>query len=89
MLYVGSRVGFREADLRASLTRLEELGVVVHDARTCWDTAATLKRRHTMALGDTYALATAVDIDGTLLIGADDDFDAVDVAVERFRTERV
>jgi len=89
VLYVGTRVGFRETDLRASLTRLEALGVAVHDSRACWDTAATLKRRHTMALGDAYALATARDVGGTLLVGADADFDSVDVSVERFRTEPV
>ncbi|TQQ81920.1 type II toxin-antitoxin system VapC family toxin [Halonotius roseus] len=89
VLYVGTRVGFREADLRASLTRLEELGVAVHDPQACWDTAATLKRTGTMALGDAYALATAIDVDGTLLIGADADLDSVDASVERFRTEAV
>ncbi|WP_253739203.1 type II toxin-antitoxin system VapC family toxin [Halohasta salina] len=89
VLYVGSRVGFRWNDLQASLRRLEELGVVVHDSRECWDTAANLKRQYTMALGDAYALATANDVGGTLLVGADDDFDDVDASVERFRTDPV
>lgn len=87
VLYVGSRVGFRWDDLQASLERLEALGVVVSDPRDCWETAAELKQRYPMALGDAYALATAIDVDGTLLVGADDDFDGVDAAIERFRPD--
>ncbi|SDD93402.1 PIN domain-containing protein [Natrinema hispanicum] len=85
VLYVGSRVGFHPADVRASLERLEELGVSVFDPRECWDGAAALKEAYTMALGDAYALATADAVDGTLLVGADDDFDDV----VRFRDEPV
>jgi predicted nucleic acid-binding protein len=40
-----------------------------------------------MSLGDAYALATAEAVDGTLLAGADDDFDEVDASVERLRHE--
>jgi len=87
VLYVGSRVGFRPADVRASLERLEELGVSVFDPRECWDGAAALKEAYTMALGDAYALATADAVDGTLLVGADDDFDDVEDDVVRFRDE--
>lgn len=89
VLYVGSRVGFPVDDVRASLERLEELGVTVHDSRACWETAAVLKEAHNMALGDAYALATADAVDGTLLVGADDDFDAIEGEVERFRDEPV
>lgn len=89
VLYVGSRVGFPVDDVRASLERLEELGVTVHDSRACWETAAVLKEAHNMALGDAYALATADAVDGTLLVGADDDFDAIEEEVERFRNEPV
>ena len=89
VLYVGSRVGFRPADVRASLERLEELGVTVFDPRECWDGAAALKEAYTMALGDAYALATADAVDGTLLVGADDDFDDVEDDVVRFRDEPV
>ena len=87
VLYVGSRVGFHLDDVRASLDRLEELGVAVYDARECWEIAAALKEAHTMALGDAYALATADAVDGTLLVGADDDFDELEDDVERFRDE--
>lgn len=87
VLYVGSRAGFRPEDVRASLTRLEELGVTVSDPTACWETAAVLKDAHSLALGDAYALATADAVDGTLLAGADDDFDDVTASVERFRDE--
>lgn len=87
VLSVGSRVGFRPEDVRASLERLEELGVTVYDPRTCWEVAAALKGAYTMALGDAYALATAEAVDGTLLVGADDDFDEVDDDVLRFRDD--
>lgn len=87
VLYVGSGVGFRWEDLTASLDRLEAIGVAVYESRDCWETAAEIKRRHPMALGDAYALATAESVDGTLLVGADDDFDGVDAPIERFRTE--
>ncbi|AFZ72829.1 type II toxin-antitoxin system VapC family toxin [Natronobacterium gregoryi] len=87
ILYVGSRVGFRPDDVRASLNRLEELGVAVYDPRECWEIAAALKEAYTMALGDAYALATAESVDGTLLVGADNDFDELEDDVERFRDE--
>lgn len=87
VLYVGSRVGFRPDAVRASLDRLEDLGVEVFDPRECWEIAAALKEAYGMSLGDAYALATADAVDGTLLVGADDDFDDVTVAVERFRDE--
>lgn len=89
VLYVGSRIGFRWDDLHASLSRLETLGVAVYDPRECWEAAAALKSAHTMALGDAYALATADAVDGTLLVGADADFDGVSVPIERIRDEPV
>ena len=87
ILYVGSRIGFAPDDVRASLNRLEELGVEVRDPTDCWETAAVLKEAYSMALGDAYALATAEAVGGTLLAGADDDFDDVDAEIERFRDE--
>lgn len=87
IVYVGARVGFHRAALLDSLRRLADLGVSIYEAANCWETAATLKADHTMALGDAYALATARAVDGTLLVGADSDFADVPVAVERFREE--
>ena len=89
VLYVGSRIGFPWDDLNASLRRLETLGVAVHDPRECWEAAAALKSAHTMALGDAYALAAADAVDGTLLVGADADFEGVSITIERFREEPV
>ncbi|MFP8956542.1 type II toxin-antitoxin system VapC family toxin [Natrialbaceae archaeon A-CW3] len=89
ILYVGSRIGFDERDVRASLTRLEELGVDVCDPTDCWVHAARLKASYRIPLGDAYALGTAESVDGTLLVGADDDFSSqrIDEAVIRFRDE--
>lgn len=85
--YVGSRVGFSPVDVRASLGRLEELGVTVHDPRECWEGATALKEAYTMALGDAHVLATADAVNGTLLIGADDYFDELEDNVVRFRDD--
>lgn len=55
-----------------------------------WQTAAWYKREHACALGDAYSLATADELDATLLVGADDDFETVEsVTVEQFRTDAV
>lgn len=85
--YVGSRVGFAWSDVKAGLARLEGLGVRVYDASDCWKTAALLKDTHGVPFGDAYSLATADAVDGTLLVGADDDFDDIDISVEGFRDE--
>ncbi|KDE58091.1 hypothetical protein EL22_07155 [Halostagnicola sp. A56] len=87
VLYVGSRIGFPTDAVRSSLERLEELGVDIYAPGECWETAAVLKEAHNMALGDAYALATADALEGTLLVGADDDFDEIDEGIERFRDE--
>lgn len=67
---------------------LEESGIRRVDTEETWLHAADFKVRYAPALGDAFALGTAVYVDGTLLVGADDDYDAVtDVAITRFRTE--
>lgn len=66
---------------------LDAIGVTVVEAGPCWRATARYKRKANPSLGDAFALATAEHVDGTLLAGGDDDFDAVsDVPVERFRT---
>jgi len=58
------------------------------DTEETWRHAADCKFRYSPALGDAFALGTAVHVDGTLLVGADDDFDAItDVPVVRFRAD--
>lgn len=89
ILYVGSRIGFRWEDVQRSLDRLEELGVRVYPVESCWERAAAFKEAYAIALGDSFALATADAVDGTLLVGADDDFDGVNVPIERIRDEGV
>jgi len=68
------------------LGELQASGVNQVKASACWRDAARYKREHQVALGDAYSLATAAGVDGTLLVGGDDDFDGVeDVNVVRFR----
>lgn len=67
---------------------LAESGIRRVDTEETWSAAADFKYRYAPALGDAFALATAATLDGTLLAGADDDYDDVtEVAVTRFRTE--
>ena len=67
---------------------IEETGLGRIDTAETWRFAADYKYRHSPALGDAFALATAESVDGTLLVGADDDYDDItDVPVERFRVE--
>lgn len=67
---------------------LEESGIRRVDTAEVWPEAADFKFRYSPALGDAFALGTAAHVDGTLLVGADDDYDSVtDVDIERFRTE--
>ena len=94
--YVAARKASPEqAD--AHIRRLRELGLSEYEVDGLWRTAAELKRRHALAVGDAYAVAAAADLDAdedvTLLVGADDDFDAVENdpdrqhLIERFRTD--
>lgn len=79
-----------EARADAVVDVLAESGIRRVDTEETWSLAAEFKARYAPALGDAFALATAASLDGTLLAGADDDYDAVDdVAVTRFRTDGV
>ncbi|MFC3959065.1 PIN domain-containing protein [Halovivax cerinus] len=67
---------------------LEESGIRRVDTDATWPVAADFTFRYAPALGDAFALGTAAHLDGTLLVGADDDYDDVtDVPITRFRTE--
>jgi PIN domain nuclease of toxin-antitoxin system len=69
---------------------LDESGIRRVDTDETWSRAAEFKFRYTPALGDAFALGTAAHVDGTLLVGADDDYDGVTgVTIARFRTEPV
>jgi predicted nucleic acid-binding protein len=74
----------------AVVTVLEESGIRRVDTDDVWPVAAGLKFRYAPALGDAFALGTAAQLDATLLVGADEDYEGVDdVSVTRFRTEPV
>lgn len=67
---------------------LEESGIRRVDTEETWPLAADFKFRYSPALGDAFALGTAANVNGMLLVGADDDYDEVtDISITRFRTE--
>lgn len=67
---------------------LAESGLSRVDTDETWQFASEIKSRYSIALGDAFAVATAKSVDGTLLVGADDDFDDVStVPITQFRTE--
>jgi len=67
---------------------LEESGIRRVDTEHTWPLAAEFKFSHAPALGDAFALGTAAHVEGTLLVGADDDYDTItEVPITRFRTE--
>lgn len=68
------------------VTWLTELGLTFVDVNDVWEAASEYVLTHNPALGDAFALATAEQLDATLLIGGDDDYaEVTDVATERFR----
>ncbi|AZQ14296.1 PIN domain-containing protein [Halorubrum sp. PV6] len=67
---------------------LEQSGISRVDTEHTWPLVAEFKFSHAPALGDAFALGTAAHVDGTLLVGADDDYDSItEVPITRFRTE--
>lgn len=67
---------------------LEESGVRQTGTQAVWPMAADFNFHHALALGEAFALGTAAHVDGTLLVGANDDYDDVtDVRIDRFRTD--
>ena len=87
------------AEIRYTLTRkydrptaddyldwLDDLGIETRAVDAVWIEASEYILAYNPALGDSFALATAEDIDATLIVGGDDDYDDVsDVPIERFR----
>jgi predicted nucleic acid-binding protein len=67
---------------------IRRFGIEILESMETWQTASMIKHTHSIALGDSYAVAAADHYEGTLLVGADDDFDSItEVSIERFRTE--
>jgi predicted nucleic acid-binding protein len=83
----------RKYDRQTADTFLEWLwmiGVTAVDAETVWENAADYVIDYNPALGDSYAVATAAAVDGTLIVGGDSEYDDIDdVPIERFRDHGV
>lgn len=71
-----------------AIQTLKNHGFDIIDSDTTWQRAGLFKHEYSPALGDSYSLATADQVDGTLIVGADDDFDSITgVSIERFRSD--
>jgi predicted nucleic acid-binding protein len=67
---------------------LFDLGMTPIDVDAVWMEASEYVIEYNPALGDSFALATAQHVGGTLLVGADDDYDEItEDSIERFREE--
>jgi predicted nucleic acid-binding protein len=65
---------------------LDDLGLQSVGVVDTWRRASAVVVEHNPALGDAFALATAAVVEGMLVVGGDDDYDAItDVPIERFR----
>jgi predicted nucleic acid-binding protein len=89
--YVALREGVPEHVVSEFIDRLADNGIETFEAERCWFHAAAFKDEYTIPLGDAFALATARVNDGSVLVGADDDFDEIsdEVRVIPFRDEPV
>lgn len=90
--YVSVRLGSK-AKADTFIHYLQQKGLNIVDAGRVWESAADYKDQYKMSLADAYATASATTIGGTLLVGADDDFDEIltstDIDIERFRENSV
>ena len=78
--------GTQRAD--AVVDVLDESGIRRVDTEQTWPSAADFKFQYAIALGDAFALGTADHVDGTLLVGAHDDYeDITEVPITRVRAE--
>lgn len=65
---------------------LLDVGIDPVDIDLLWEAASDFVIDVNPALGDAFALATAAELDATLIVGGDDDYDDVeDVSLHRFR----
>jgi predicted nucleic acid-binding protein len=65
---------------RRDVLALQRHGVTL--VQPSWETVAEIKASGNIALGDAYAVALAAERDATLVVGADDDFDSLPLAVD-------
>jgi len=84
---VPTDTSLREAD--RDLRALERRGLDIESAD--WRLAAEVKAHGNISLADAYAVALARERDATLVVGADDDFDELPVAIDlrQFRDQGV
>lgn len=81
---IGRELGREVAD--RYIRWILDIGVQPMGIDTIWADTADYILEHNPALGDSFALATANSLDASLLIGGDDDYDAItDVRIIRFR----
>lgn len=70
---------------------IRQFGIEVVECIGVWETAGNIKYDYQTSLADAYAVATVDDRGGTLIVGADDDYDDIIddgiVPIDRFRTE--
>lgn len=65
---------------------LTDLGITTADVGDSWVKASEYSLQYNPAFGDSFALAAAEDVGGTLLVGGDDDYDEIsNILIERFR----
>jgi len=68
------------------LAWLEDLGIETVDGSETWQVASEFVLEYNPSLGDSFALATADQVDATLLVGGDGDYDEItSVPIDRFR----
>lgn len=72
--YVAARYASPEA-ADSYIADLRRMGVSEYGIDSLWKPVSELKAAYTVALGDAYALAAADNLGGTLLVGADDDYE--------------
>lgn len=84
-------IAANESDWKTAETcvrSIRQFGIETVESMDTWRMASMIKHTHSIALGDSYAIATADYYEGTLIVGADDDFDSItEVSIERFRTD--
>lgn len=87
--YVALREGVSEHVVTEFVDRLADNGIETVETERCWFHAAAFKNEYSVPLGDAFALATARVNDGSVLVGADDDFEDIgdEVHVIPFRDE--
>lgn len=96
--YIATReASVEQAD--AHIDDLRDMGVAEYNIDDLWVYASDLKATYSPSIGDAYAVAAAKNLDNddernvTLLVGADDDYDAFEDEeglkhlIERFRDD--